>query len=315
MLSRTLNDLFATPPRDFSPTPLWWWSGAAVTTERIRWQMERFAAGGVHNLVVINLAPAGPLEQAPADDPAWFSQRWWDRFADACDVASELGTRLWFYDQIGFSGANLQGVITHEHPSAAGAALRSAAGTVRGGRAAAPPGQQVLAVFSEEGRRLAADREGRVGARDGTAVQVVTTAPTAFGYLDPAAVALLVDHVHGEFDRRLGHHLSGVVAGSFQDELPAVNSWTPRLPQEFRRRRGYDLLDRLPALFHPLAASEPAGRAPAAEEVRADHHAVCAELAEEALFRPLGRWHAERGMLIGADQTNPARQGVPTQST
>lgn len=315
MLSSTLRDLFTSPPRDFSPTPLWWWSGAAVTRERIRWQMERFAAGGVHNLVVINLAPAGPLEQAPADDPAWFSDQWWQRFEDACDVASELGTRLWFYDQIGFSGANLQGAITHEHPAAAGSALHSQTCTVLGGRAAVPPGRRVLAVFSDDGGRLDVDREGCVEARDGSAVQVITTAPTAFDYLDPAAVGLLMDHVHGEFERRLGHHLGGVIAGSFQDELPAVNSWTRRFPEEFRRRRGYDLLDHLPSLFHPLAGRVSRDQTPAAEEVRADYYGVRAELAEEALFRPLGLWHSERGMLIGSDQTNPARQGVPTQST
>jgi hypothetical protein len=105
MISAELGRLFTDPPSDFGPTPAWWWSGAKVTRERIAWQLRKFAEGGVHNLVIINLAPAGPSFGARADDPAWFSEEWWARFADACELAGELGTRLWFYDQIGFSGA------------------------------------------------------------------------------------------------------------------------------------------------------------------------------------------------------------------
>lgn len=314
MISRSLSDLFDAPPRDFSPTPLWWWSGAAVTRERIRWQMERLAAGGVHNLVVINLAPAGPLEEAPADDPPWFSQAWWDRFADACEIAGELGTRLWFYDQIGFSGANVQGLVTRDHPGAAGTALRGQRATVSDGRVPVPRGHALLAAYDDDGRRVAVDGAGRAEKADGTPLRVVTTEPTAFDYLSTSAVALLMDHVHGELERRVGQHLGTTIAGSFQDELPATNSWTQDFPEEFRTRCGYDLLDHLPALFDRLEVPHRPGR-PSASEVRADYYAVRTALTEEALFRPLGRWHSERGMLVGADQTNPARQGLPTQST
>jgi hypothetical protein len=277
-----LERLFSDPPRGFSPTPLWWWSGGRVTTRRLRWQLERFAAGGVFNLVVINLAPAGPIAGARADDPAWFSDPWWDRFVDTCEIARELGMRIWFYDQIGFSGANVQGAVTSRHPTAAGHALR-----LRETRA---PTEEFVAEYDRPGRRL-----------------VVTSVRTAFDYLSKPAVELLLDKVHHEFDRRVPHLLGNVIAGSFQDELPATNSWTPRFPAEFAARRGYDLLDHLPALWQ--------GKDDQSAKVRGDYYAVRAELAEEALFAPLGRWHTERGMLLGSDQSNPARAGNPTQAT
>lgn len=327
MLARELSDLFTSPPRDFSPTPLWWWSGAPVTRERIRWQMERFAAGGVYNLVVINLAPAGPLEEAVADDPRWFSEDWWARFTDACEVAAELGMRMWFYDQIGFSGANVQGGITLAHPEAAGQTLRKHVLAVHGGRVVVPGGHTVLAAHTADGARVPVRGDGGVAVTDGTVLAVVTTVPTAFDYLDRHAVGLLLDLVHGEFDRRLPQYLGSVIAGSFQDELPSTNAWTPRFAEEFLSRRGYDLLDHLPALFVPTdgaveaasggreASGGPAASEAWAAKVRGDYYAVRTELTEEALFRPLGAWHEERGMLIGADQSNPARAGYPTQST
>ena len=94
MPSDELMHRFTAPGRDFSPTPLWWWSGERVTPKRLVWQMERMAAGGVYNLVVINLAPKGPVFGTVADDPAWFSDEWWDRFGNICSVATHVGMKI-----------------------------------------------------------------------------------------------------------------------------------------------------------------------------------------------------------------------------
>lgn len=310
MISPALQQLFDTPPRDFGPTPLWWWSGAKVTRERLDWQLRRFADGGIHNLVVINLAPAGPSFGARTDDPPWFGEEWWDRFTDACRIARDIGTRLWFYDQIGFSGANVQGAITRRHPDATGCALRSRRATVTDGTVAPRGAETLVAAYDLAGRCLPVALDSglfRIPAAEGTDVRLVVAVPTAFDYLSPDAVGLLLDAVHHEYDRRVPEYLGNVIAGSFQDELPGTNSWSHRLPDEFRARRGYDLLDHLPALFGPAT-----GRA---AKIRADYYAVRAELTEEALFKPLAAWHEERGMIVGADQSNPARAGYPAQST
>ncbi|MFE6097160.1 glycosyl hydrolase [Streptomyces massasporeus] len=308
MISPELRRLFDDPPRAFGPTPLWWWSGAKVTRERLAWQVRAFAEGGVHNLVVINLAPAGPTFGARADDPAWFGEEWWARFSDACEIAAELGTRLWFYDQIGFSGANVQGGVTRRHPEAAGLALRCRDARVVRGSVALTDAETPLAAYARRGRRLDLGADGRTAAPDGTVVRLVTAVPTAFDYLDPHAVGLLMDTVHHEYDRRVPEYLGSVIVGSFQDELPGTNAWSHRFAEEFRARRGYDLLDHLPALFG-TDAGVPAGK------IRADYYAVRAQLTEEALFRPLAAWHRERGLLLGSDQSHPARAGYPAQST
>ncbi|MGK3940547.1 glycosyl hydrolase [Streptomyces caeruleatus] len=308
MISPALRQLFDNPPRDFGPTPLWWWSGAKVTRDRLAWQLRRFADGGVHNLVVINLAPAGPTFGARTDDPVWFGEEWWARFQDACEIAGDLGIRLWFYDQIGFSGANVQGGITRRHPEAAGRALRSRPAVVRAGTVTLKGTETLLGAYDGTGARLPVTGPAHVEAPDGTEVRLVLAVPTAFDYLNPQSVGLLFDAIHHEYDRRVPEYLGNVIAGSFQDELPATNSWTGRFPEEFRTRRGYDLLDHLPALF----AGDDSDRA---RKTRADYYAVRAELTEEALFRPLAAWHEERGLLLGCDQSHPARSGFPAQST
>ncbi|SEE99669.1 glycosyl hydrolase [Ruania alba] len=304
-----LDKLFVDPPRTFGPNPLWWWSGAAVTAERLAWQMERYDEGGIHNLVVINLAPAGPLFSSVPDDPPWFSETWWDRFVQTCEIASDRDMKVWFYDQIGFSGANIQGRITGEHPEATGSTLRSRIVRVDGGGVLLDGNETLIGAYrlSDEGR-LECSSDGKVeGVGTGSEVRIVTVVPTAFDYLDPSAVSLLLDLVHGEYDRRVPEYLGSVIPGSFQDEAPATNAWTPRLAEEFTARCGYDILDHLPSLFTGTSAE--------AQKIRSDYYAVRGALAEASFFRPLAEWHSERGMIIGADQFNPARAGYPTQST
>ncbi|MEU6578549.1 hypothetical protein [Streptomyces sp. NPDC046805] len=252
-----LAEVLRNPPRDYSPTALWWWSGEPLRRDRLRRQLERFAEGGVFNLVVLNLAPSGPMFGADPDDPPFFSEAWWELLAGVCDDAEALGVRLWFYDQLGFSGAAIQAGLVHEEPSFAGQWL---------------------------------EPDGGVSVR-------------GFDYLSRDGCAALIDRVHGEFERRLGNRLGGVIAGSFQDELPTLPTWSASFAEEFHTRRGYELTQARRALLWRDG--------PGAGQVRRDHQRTRAELAEEAFFRPLAQWHDRHGLLSGCDQQDPARAGEP----
>ncbi|MFB4276731.1 hypothetical protein ACBJ59_15670 [Nonomuraea sp. MTCD27] len=240
-------DLLREPPRQYSPAAIWWWSGEPLRRDRLRWQMERLVAGGVHNLVILNLAPSGPTFGADADDPPFLSEAWWELLDGVCADAYELGAYLWFYDQLGFSGADLQARLVVERPEFAGQWL-------------APDGSVSL---------------------------------RGFDYLSPEACAVLLDRVHGEFERRVGKWFGRVIAGSFQDELPTLPTWSARFAEEYRARRGAE-----------FSLGDPDWRA---------YQRTRAELAEEAFFRPLAEWHERHGLLNGCDQQDPARAGHPVE--
>ncbi|HVL25908.1 MAG TPA: hypothetical protein VM450_17585 [Thermomicrobiales bacterium] len=299
----------------FSPVPLWWWSGEPLDPARLRWQLERYREGGVWNLVVIDLAPTGPLYGNPADDPPFMSERWWEIFRGVCADARELGMRIWFYDQIGFSGANIQGQIIGRHPEFAGTTLERVSEIVDGGAALHCPsnGTPLIATVT----RLDADERPTGGPEvvpiDGDAVRWVGagrvrlslfyTVPRGFDYASPAACAALIDTIHGEFERRAGEFFGDVIVGSFQDELPPMPRWSATFAETFRGMHGYDLLPVLEALWEDLGGTE--------RRVRRDYHATRAALAEEAFFTPLFAWHDARDLLFGVDQQNPARAGDP----
>ncbi|GAB2607433.1 hypothetical protein GCM10027168_45230 [Streptomyces capparidis] len=307
------------PPRAFSPTAIWWWSGERLDRARLRDQLERFADGGVYNLVLLNLAPSGPLFGSDADDPPYLSEEWWALLEGVCDDARALGIGLWFYDQLGFSGAGLQARLVDERPSFAGRRLERTRAVVEdGGELRCPAGGEPLA-----GRAEPVDGAGRplgpaVPLDPGTGVlrapgpgrwRLTLHHHTALGfdYLGADACAALLDRVHGEVERRLGDRLGSVVVGSFQDELPGLPTWSREFAGAFERRRGYDLLPRLDALY----LDGPGGEGPDARRVRRDYHLTRAELAEEAFFRPLAAWHERHGLTVGCDQQDPARAGHP----
>lgn len=118
-----LRNIFASAPRDFGPVPIWWWSGGKVTREGIRHQMERMARGGLCNVMILNLAPCGTIFGCCPDNPRFLSEGWWENFAFAVEEGKRLGIRLWFYDQLGFSGASLQAGLVTRHPGFQGVRL------------------------------------------------------------------------------------------------------------------------------------------------------------------------------------------------
>ncbi|CAG7638163.1 hypothetical protein PAESOLCIP111_03919 [Paenibacillus solanacearum] len=304
---------FANPPREFSPVPIWWWSGDELNLERLRWQMEKFVEGGVYNLLVFNLAPTGPLYGSDADRPHFFTEQWWDVFASVCEFADELGIRLWFYDQIGFSGANIQANLVRNESSYAGQSMETLTTL----------GEDSLTVrCPAEGELLAAvavpvDDEGNAAgdpveiAASGTEVtfsmpgrfrlRLIYAIRRGFDYFSAEACRSLLDQVHGEFERRASHWFRDVIVGSFQDELPNLPTWGSQFADQFRQRKGYD--PRLMYLWEGDSAE--------ARRMRIDYQQVRAELAEEAFFRPFFEWHERHGLTCGFDQMGPARGGNP----
>lgn len=268
---------FRIPDAQYGPVPLWWWDAERVTPERVRWQMAKLRQGGLRNLCVINLAPAGPNAGSAGSIPPFYSEAWWECWDAAVRTAERLEMSLWYYDQIGFSGANFPAQIALERPEFRGFHLTRWRIEETGPRAV---------WFRDGGWAYGVERLG-------------------FDWLNPDAVALLLDRIHGEMERRMGAWLGRVIVGSFQDELPPLPTWSERLVERYAERYGVDLTPEIPQLF------ERADAEPGRSTVRRRVYALLGEMAEAAFFRPLGEWHARHHMILGCDQAGPGREMDP----
>jgi hypothetical protein len=313
-----LDKRFDDPPRSFSPVPIWWWSGEKLDSQRLRWQLERFADGGVYNLLVMNLAPAGPLYGSDPDDPPYFSEEWWALFRGVCEDARALGMHLWFYDQFGFSGANMQARLVTQHPVFAGQSLERITCDVEGTgmlecpEAGTPIAASVIPIDGQ-GQPVSEPRTVPVHGRSVTwhgpgthRLMLFYSIESGFDYFNVSACQALLAMVHGAFEARVGDFFGSVIVGTFQDELAAMPTWSTDFAEAFGARCGYDVLPHLPALWEEYGDE--------ALRVRHDYHATRSALAEAAFFKPLFQWHEERRLTCGFDQQGPARAGYPIQS-
>jgi len=335
-----LRRLFAQGPDEFGPVALWWWSGGRVTREGMTPQLEKMARGGLRNLMIVNLAPCGTIYGSAPDDPPFLSEPWWDLFAFLVEEGKRLGIRIWFYDQLGFSGASLQAGLVTQTPDFQGLRLVRAMEDVRGPQEIslpAPPLGTPLAAFVARiaDRSQLADEPCSIGTAlrevkdvsdcicgDVLKVQVpegqhrvmiFATVFAGFDYQSPKACAALINILHGQMEKRFGRDLGISIIGSFQDEFPALPRFSKRLPEEFRNRTGYDILDYLPSLFDNVVDRFGRSDGPTSVQVRCDAARVAAELCEEAFFIPLAAWHKKHDMLCGIDQT--IRDGDPIRAS
>jgi hypothetical protein len=299
----------------FGPVPLWWWSGARLEASVLCEQLDQLLSQGVREAVVISLAPRGSLWGAPPDDPQFMSEQWWGIFLAVCQHAEDQGFGLWFYDQIGFSGADIPAQIVAEHPEDRGWTLESLAVDGDGWLEIDLPSRAVLvssvSYTMVDGVPLEATTKVipvdttaqiRVPPTGENRRLVLTYAERAgYDYLSPSASSRLRDAIHGELERRAGRYFNRVIKGTFQDELPSMPGWSADFATEFRLRRGYQIEPHLPKLWDEIGENW--------RSVRRDYQRTRAELAEEAFFKPAFQWHEDRGLLVGCDQQHPARNG------
>jgi hypothetical protein len=311
-----LRARFLNPPAEARPLVRWWWFGPAVTKTEITRELEQMKADGIGGA---ELAFVYPVE---LDDPArgrknlpFLSQPMLDAVHHAETEGKRLGLRI---DVTLCSGWPYGGPHIP---------LALAAGRMRQVEVAVPPGATEIAVPAprEEGDTplSAALVEGTPKAWTTTKLTPLafTAATPARLTVEPSqsprvALFYFAGHTRQQVKRAavgaegyvldsMSHdavatHLKAVgeplvnAFGTtppyaiFSDSLEAYGSdWTPALPVEFRKRRGYDLLPHLAEIF--------AGDTPAAERVRHDYGRTLTELVDENYLTQINDWAKAHG--------------------
>ena len=108
--------------------------------------------------------------------------------------------------------------------------------------------------------------------------------------------------IKGFYQQFQDHAPGGSSAGLnyfFNDELHiglGRHAWSNDFAAEFHRRKGYPLLEVLPALWEDIGDITP--------KVRMDYADVRMSLMEERYFKPIYDWHHARGMIFACDQSS-----------
>ncbi|WP_082548433.1 glycosyl hydrolase [Massilia sp. Root335] len=299
------------PPPDARPMMRWWWFGPAVAKPELEREILAMKAGGIGGF---EIQPVYPME---LDDAArgihnvpYLSPEFLDAVGFANRTGRANGLRV---DMTLASGWPYGG--PHVTVDEAAARLRQAVVDVPAGASsfalpAVMSGEKLVATFIGAdvdpaalrplSATAGADGRAPVAPANGPRKVVAYIASRTGQQVKRAALGaegFVLDHLSR---KAIDHHLATVAEplmkafgdappyAVFSDSLEVYSTdWTDDFVAEFRKRRGYDIVPHLPAVF--------TGQGPDAAAVRHDWALTQTELVEERYLMPIDAWAKRHG--------------------
>lgn len=316
--SPDLNALpgFKSPPPGYGEVPFWWWTGEDLDVDRMLWQVRTLHEKGISGFQVnySHLDTRGwPTD---SEEPRLFTEAWWKVYGRISEECGKLGMG------IGLStytldwpdgGKNLFYDLFYSKPElnaielVAGDRVRLKGGESKTVRCmddcfAARAYEVKNGLLQRGGIDLTPQIKGGEitwAAPDGEWEVWTFGAKRHAGTLNPLMSGSGDTVIRGFYQQFEDHNPGGTSKGLnyfFNDELKVglgKYAWNNDFAAAFQERKGYDLMEVLPAMWSDLGDVTP--------KVRIDYADIRMSLMEERYFKPIHDWHAERGIIFGCD--------------
>lgn len=277
---------------DYSVSGFWFWNDE-ITDERTKEQlaiMKRISA----NQPVVHSRFGLQNE--------YLSQDWFDRIKSVIENCKENGQKIWLYDENNWPSGNCSWTITLEEKYR-------------------EHYLQFETIHLKENESFELDLTGRnyiaVSAFTGDKIEnlMIQGNPYNFtaqketdiikvyvavdeyepvgklcvDYLSKEAIGVFIEKTHEKYLEQMGEEFGKIITGIFMDETRFCNAmpWTKTLPEEFLKRKGYDMLPFLPLLIRKTGRSN---------KFRYDYYDVISDLYNEATFKQVYDWCNQHNM-------------------
>lgn len=313
---------FIHPPKGYGEVPFYWWQGDTLTRERLEWQLNQLQNKGISSLQInYSHLDQGGISYGLSNPskPALFTEAWWNLFKWFSTEAQKRGMTVSLSDYtLGIGQGFSMDEAIRENPDLNGSVLRKWDQTLSGKvNKKMPENLLTLTAFRmnadsslipESRKNLLPEIANGILNHDfGTEKwKVVSVYPEllvpSYDPMNPNSGKAYNKHFFGKFEQALGKN-SGKLDFFFSDELNfrvGGNLWNDTFATEFKKRKGYDVVPYLDALFLPIGNITP--------KIRLDFNDVLVSLSEENFFKPVFDWHGERGMIFGCDHGGRGRE-------
>jgi len=245
--------LFKAPPREYSSAPLWVWNDMLSEVQIIS-TMRDLAGQNVKQVFV---------HPRPGLMTPYLSDDWFRLWKVALREAERLDMNVWIYDENSYPSGFAGGLVPEAMPESRGRGLHFSEA-----ERLPKPDENTLAVYSLTGdgfenvtEKAKADQRLPEGQY---LIASIRMAPTGGWYggkyyvdlLAPGVTEKFIEITLDAYRKELGEHFGKRLPGVFTDEphlAPAGGvHWSERLPNDFKERWGYDLMDHLPSLVRPV---------------------------------------------------------------
>jgi hypothetical protein len=266
--SNAIKRLFSEPPRQYSSAPLWAWNDM-LTEAQIVATLRDMAEQKVKQVIV---------HPRPGLMTPYLSDEWFRLYKAALEEAERLDMNIWMYDEYccpsGFAG----GLVPEAMPVSLGRGL-----VIKEQESVEKLNENAVAVFcitengykNVSGKALAGTPLAK-GEYLVASIQRAVRSPLEDGWgkqsvdlMYPGVTEKFLEITMDAYTRQTGKHYGKHVRGVFTDETHIMSSggqawddgdimsigglpWTDDLPNVFKKRWGYSLIDNLPSLARPV---------------------------------------------------------------
>ncbi len=270
------------------PGVRWWWLGSAVSEEGIKWNMEQFASRGIGS---VEITPIYGVQGNDKNNIEFLSPRWMKMLNVCLQEGKRLGIQVDMNCGTGwpFGGpvvpieeaACKLVVVEKEVPSAS---YQKGTKDILPAPEKEAPYARLIAqktFVSKNKVRTIAWYESR------TRQKVKRAAPGGEGYVIDHFDATAVKHYLERFDKAFADNGVPYPATFFNDSYEVYDAdWTPSLLEEFKKRRGYDLLTKM----QEFTDGEPG--------VMSDYRETLSDLLLENFTNQWANWAHEHGVQV-----------------
>lgn len=306
---------FISPPKGYGEVPFYWWQGDTLTRERITWQLNQLQNKGISSLQInYSHRDKGGISYGLSNPskPALFTDAWWDLFKWFATEAYKRGMTVSLSDYtLGVGQGFAMDEALKEYPDMNGAVLNNSSKSFKGKKSWKLPD----GFLSVTAYKINPDSSIQVKSRKDMS-KLVKDGTLTYDFGDDTWQVTCVfenriipsyDPMHPQSGKAYNHYFfdkfekalpknSNMLNFFFSDELNfrlSGNLWDKYFPSEFKKRKGYDVVPYLDALFNDIGDITP--------KIRLDYNDVLVSLSEEHFFKPVYEWHQSRGLIYGCD--------------
>lgn len=235
----------------------------------------------------------------------YLSEDWFERIQSVIETCKKNGQKIWLYDENNWPSGNCDWTITkdekyREH------FLQFETTRVKAGESyslefISKDYLNVTAYFYDETfvDLTPSAENGKIeyiAPKDADVYAVYVAVDTyepvgklCVDYLSKEALRKFIESTHEKYRVHFQEEFGKVISGIFMDETRFCNAmpWTKSLPEEFRKRKGYDLIPYLPLLVRKNEQSM---------FFRYDYYDAISDLYNEATFKQIYDWCEEYGI-------------------
>lgn len=280
---------------DYSVSGFWFWNDL-ITDEKTTEQLNMMLRIGANQPVIHSRFGL---------QNEYLSEDWFDRIQNAMETCKKNGQQIWLYDENNWPSGNCSWTITKEERYREHF-LQFETNHVTAGESFQVnlSGKQyinITAYFRDESAvdlmPLEENGEIKYTAQQDADIYAVYVAVDSYepvgklcvDYLSKEAIQKFIKSTHEKYRSHFQKEFGKIIRGIFMDETRFCNAmpWTEKLPEEFMKKKGYDIIPFLPLLVHKNEQSM---------LFRYDYYDVISDLYCEATFGQIYDWCEKYGI-------------------